>query len=210
MSALSVLKSLQKETSVIRVQIFLRDHDSLEFKLESKKRFSYTITVDSAQCSWRSDGEFVNKDDQEKEIEAAAENVLLTLLKCMFLGNEQLHPVEEKIARKVIEVSLPQTLTGAIAENPPSERKASATKEIPDRAEYDKCTSTKHNSICLARAGDDEPIFVLRAKDETAPATIVYWAATNKSTGAQPDEKIDGAMKLAQEMKVWRNENIKA
>src|ERR1700733_11827562 len=31
---------------------------------------------------------------------------------------------------------------------------------IPDRGEYDKCMSTKHNSVCLQRAADDEPIFV--------------------------------------------------
>lgn len=32
--------------------------------------------------------------------------------------------------------------------------------------------STKHDSQCLIKAADDEPIFVLRAKDPTAPLIV--------------------------------------
>lgn len=99
-----------------------------------------------------------------------------------------------------VKESWPRPVSGANAENP--------TKEIPPRSEYDKCTSTKHNSVCLARAGDDEPIFVLRAKDTTAPEIVEEWCARNNDL--QPIEKVGGAMLLADKMREWYNENIKA
>lgn len=67
--------------------------------------------------------------------------------------------------------------------------------------------STKHNSQCLLKAGDDEPIFVLRAKDPTAPAVIVKWVAEN--IGKQPYDKLMEAVKVAHDMCDWRKENIK-
>ena len=67
--------------------------------------------------------------------------------------------------------------------------------------------STKHNSQCLMKAGDDEPIFVLRAKDPTAPQIVRAWVERNQ--GLQPYEKLNNAMFLADEMDEWRKENIK-
>lgn len=66
--------------------------------------------------------------------------------------------------------------------------------------------STKHNSQCLAKAGDDEPIFVLRAKDPTSPQVIVKWAADN--IGKQPHEKLMAAIKVADDMQKWYIANI--
>lgn len=74
---------------------------------------------------------------------------------------------------------------------------------IPPREDYDKCTSTKHNSVCLQRAKDDEPIFVLRAQDVTSPAVIVKWVELNLSS--QPWEKLHGAVNIAKEMQEWRD-----
>lgn len=73
----------------------------------------------------------------------------------------------------------------------------------PARSEYDKCISTKHNSVCLLRAADDEPIFVLRAKDPTSPAVIVKWVEQNLAT--QPWDKLLGAVNIAKEMQEWRD-----
>lgn len=78
---------------------------------------------------------------------------------------------------------------------------------IPERSNYDKYTSTKHDSICLQRAADDEPIFVLRAKDPTSPELVEEWCARNNDL--QPIEKIGGAMILADKMREWRQETIK-
>lgn len=36
--------------------------------------------------------------------------------------------------------------------------------------------ATKHDSVCLQKAGDAEPIFVLRAQDMTAPVLVRVWA----------------------------------
>jgi len=78
----------------------------------------------------------------------------------------------------------------------------------PSRTEYDKCTSTKHNSICLLRAGDEEPIFVLRAKDPTAPEVVNYWITLNAAPAyIQPEEKLIGASKLSDEMVQWYKDN---
>lgn len=35
---------------------------------------------------------------------------------------------------------------------------------------------------CLGRAADDEPLFVLRAQDKSAPYVVRHWAACNKFT----------------------------
>lgn len=61
--------------------------------------------------------------------------------------------------------------------------------------------STKHNSICLQKAGDDEPIFVLRAKDPKAPDTVRYWISENQYL--QPEAKLAAAADVAHEMELW-------
>lgn len=68
-----------------------------------------------------------------------------------------------------------------------------------------KGISTKHTSRCLRKAYDDEPIFVLRAKDITSPSIIKQWVAQN--IGTQPLEKLKIALELAIEMEQWRDEN---
>ena len=80
--------------------------------------------------------------------------------------------------------------------------------DIPKRSDYDKFTSTKHDSICLQRAADDEPIFALRAKDPTAPELVEEWCSRNSNL--QPIDKVGGAMILATKMREWRLKNIKA
>lgn len=66
--------------------------------------------------------------------------------------------------------------------------------------------STKHDSQCLLKAGDDEPIFVLRAKDPAATQTIVNWISLN--IGVQPHDKLMQAAQVAHDMEKWRKENI--
>ncbi len=46
--------------------------------------------------------------------------------------------------------------------------------------------STKHDSKCLANAGDDEPIFVLRAQDEFAADLVVLWASRFRNAHFRP------------------------
>ncbi len=66
--------------------------------------------------------------------------------------------------------------------------------------------NTKHTSTCLIKSLDDEPVFVLRAKDPTAPEIITTWCA--KNYGIQPEEKLTGAMAIAQEMQEYRRANF--
>lgn len=67
-------------------------------------------------------------------------------------------------------------------------------------------TSTKHNSMCLQKAADDEPVFVLRAKDPTVLKLILEWIEANRNI--QPKEKIDSAFNIIHEIAKWRSKNI--
>lgn len=59
---------------------------------------------------------------------------------------------------------------------------------------------------CLNRADDDEPIFVIRAKDAVGAATVRLWATVAK--GIHEPEKIDYAHALARRMESWRMAQI--
>lgn len=61
--------------------------------------------------------------------------------------------------------------------------------------------STKHNSQCLTKAEDNEPIFVLRANDPTASMLVRAWANRNKRI--QPADKINSALQMAKAMDEW-------
>ena len=64
-------------------------------------------------------------------------------------------------------------------------------------------------SSCLNRAKDDEPVFVLLARDFVAPSTIEYWAFHRCVNGKnQPgDPQIVDALALAQRMREWKRNN---
>lgn len=64
---------------------------------------------------------------------------------------------------------------------------------------------------CLNNAADDEPIFVLKSTDETAPDTVRHWArmyVIAKGGHAQMSErqiaKWKEALALADQMDQWR------
>ena len=60
--------------------------------------------------------------------------------------------------------------------------------------------ATKHDDRTLARAGDDEPIFVLRAQDQSAPTAILMWLAANPQL---PDYKVTEALNTIKAMRAW-------
>lgn len=64
---------------------------------------------------------------------------------------------------------------------------------------------------CLNRAAEDEPVFVLRANDISAPATVRSWVRhyTARKGGefnmaTRERAKVDEAMALADRMEAWR------
>jgi hypothetical protein len=57
---------------------------------------------------------------------------------------------------------------------------------------------------CLNRAADDEPIFILRAKDQLTPKLVRDWAAKAAIEGHHEIEKIEAAWKFADRMDAWR------
>lgn len=67
--------------------------------------------------------------------------------------------------------------------------------------------STKLNSDCLHNAADDEPIFVFRAQDKTAPGFIRAWAAQNHALGMS-QSKVGKALQVADEMEAWHTRKM--
>lgn len=54
----------------------------------------------------------------------------------------------------------------------------------------------------LRRAHEDEPCFVLRGQDASAPALVRAWAELNRATISE--EKYRGALDVAAAMERWR------
>lgn len=66
--------------------------------------------------------------------------------------------------------------------------------------------STKKTDTCLQKAGDDEPIFVLRAQDRYAPLVVRIWALVVANAGA-PSAKCTEALDLAAKMEAWQRQH---
>lgn len=62
---------------------------------------------------------------------------------------------------------------------------------------------------CYEAAADDEPLFVLRAKDATAPDLIRDWALQRIRRRKKIDPKVMEALDCAHDMESWREENFK-
>lgn len=56
---------------------------------------------------------------------------------------------------------------------------------------------------CLNKAGPEEPLFVLRAKDKLSSQAVRLWAAM--ASGIHEPHKIEEALKLADQMDIWRS-----
>ena len=63
--------------------------------------------------------------------------------------------------------------------------------------------ANKLTDQCIQKAEDDEPLFVLRAQDYTAPNFVRKWAQFNR--GSIGDEKYNEAMACADDMEKWSN-----
>jgi len=60
----------------------------------------------------------------------------------------------------------------------------------------------------FARAADDEPLFVLRAQDVTAPAVIRMWCEINFFNPNCAPERLKEARLLALAMEQWPNRKL--
>ncbi len=66
--------------------------------------------------------------------------------------------------------------------------------------------ATKHSDMCLQKAGDDEPVFTLRAHDKLSAWAVRHWALMAKVAGT-PQDKVDEALRCANAMEAWQAEN---
>lgn len=78
---------------------------------------------------------------------------------------------------------------------------------LKDRFVGEPKPSLKYRNPCLLKAGDDEPIFVLRAKDSLAPEIVREWVKLAKLCGKTPPEKLAEAEELAVKMEKWGEQN---
>lgn len=60
---------------------------------------------------------------------------------------------------------------------------------------------------CYDKAADDEPIFVLRAKDALAPIAVEHWAELAAKLGV-PVPKVLEAFRCAEAMRAWPNRKL--
>lgn len=60
---------------------------------------------------------------------------------------------------------------------------------------------------CYEAADDDEPLFVLRAKDSEAPELVRDWALRRIKKRKKIDAKVMEAIDCAEAMEAWRKEN---
>lgn len=63
-----------------------------------------------------------------------------------------------------------------------------------------KALEITNSDSCLSKAGDDEPIFVLRAQDKFAPALVELWAILVEAANPNAADKVAEARRLAQAM----------
>jgi hypothetical protein len=67
--------------------------------------------------------------------------------------------------------------------------------------------ATKNNPgayDCYANAFPDEPMFVLLARDRTAPSTVRYWVQQRQMEGKTDQAKLDEALACADAMEAWQ------
>jgi len=57
---------------------------------------------------------------------------------------------------------------------------------------------------CLGRTADDEPIFILCARDRTSSKTVRQWVQNAKDAGCTNEAKLEEALKWAHEAGEWR------
>jgi hypothetical protein len=60
---------------------------------------------------------------------------------------------------------------------------------------------------CLNKAADDEPVFVVKARDILAAGTVRYWVNSAIAHGV-PKEKWEEAQAIADQMDRWPNRKI--
>lgn len=73
----------------------------------------------------------------------------------------------------------------------------------------DKVVLRVVQNACLANSEDDEPIFVLVARDKFAPETIRKWVELVCWKGGLPEdsEKVADALQIAANMETWAKNN---
>ena len=64
----------------------------------------------------------------------------------------------------------------------------------------------KKDDRCLDKAEDDEPIFVLLARDPIAAMVVEYWASLSRDRNIHADKRHE-ANRHADRMRAWRKQN---
>lgn len=65
----------------------------------------------------------------------------------------------------------------------------------------------QHIQDPTGKIGEDEPVFLLRAKDRTAPHLVRMWAAAQRQNPKVDPEVIRTAEQHARDMEAWQEKN---
>ena len=60
----------------------------------------------------------------------------------------------------------------------------------------------------LSKLPDDEPVFLLRAQDVTAPDVMVDWVLGAERAGCTNQQKLADALQLSVKMREWPNRKV--
>lgn len=66
--------------------------------------------------------------------------------------------------------------------------------------------ATKHDDSCFQKAEDDEPLFTLLARDETASMLVELWAYIRLQRDGYTDQVAEAYL-CARQMREWRVKN---
>ena len=67
----------------------------------------------------------------------------------------------------------------------------------------DEVAALERGEGCLGKSADDEPVFILCARDTLAPDTVRTWADAAEAAMCNP-EKVASARALADQMEAWQ------
>lgn len=62
---------------------------------------------------------------------------------------------------------------------------------------------------CYVKAEPDEPMFILLARDESAPLLVEIWRLIKLEEQTQPSAKLGEALICADAMRRWRTERLR-